>query len=88
VVEVQQRGPASPGTVEVVVRGGLADAEYVRGALLGLKGVVTHSPVSVPGAVGVLVQFRAIGTKSIPLTKAMVVRAFQQDGNLEVLPGA
>jgi hypothetical protein len=40
---------AKGNSIEVMLHGGLSDAEYVRGALLSLKGVKTTVPKSRPG---------------------------------------
>ncbi len=74
--------------VEVVLQGGYADAEYVRGALNKQNGVQTTEPKQVPGAIGVLMSFRARGTKADPLAKAKVVSVLKDDPYIEVLPDA
>jgi hypothetical protein len=76
------------GTIEVLVHGGLSDAEYVRGALKGEKGVKTTEPKQVPGAVGILMKFRATSTASQPLTKARAMRILESDQYIEVMPNA
>src|SRR5215469_6939663 len=73
------------GTVEVLLHGGLSDAEYVRGALNNQKGVRTSEPKQVPGAVGILMSFRAKGTETTPLTKAKTIRVLKNDPYIEVM---
>ncbi len=72
--------------VEIVLHGGHADAEYVRGALNNQKGVKTTEPKQVPGAVGVLMQFRASGTRADPLDKARAIHVLKNDPYIEVMP--
>ncbi len=74
--------------VEIVLRGGHSDAEYVRGVLKNQKGVKTTEPKQVPGAVGVLMSFRASGTKADPLDKVAVARILARDPYIEVAPNA
>jgi hypothetical protein len=76
------------GTVEIVLHGRLADAEYVRGALKNQKGVETTEPKESPGGVGVLMYFRAKGTAANPLTKAKAVRVLKADPYIEVMPNS
>jgi hypothetical protein len=73
------------GAVEIMLRGGPSDAEYVRGAIQNQKGVQTTEPKSVEGAPGVLMTFRARGTNATPLTKERVVRVLKQDPYIEVV---
>lgn len=75
------------GAVEVVLRGNLSDAEYVRGTFKGQKGVQTTEPKSEPGAVGIFMSFRAKRNGASPLTKAEAVRVLQNDRYIEVMPG-
>jgi len=56
--------------VEVMLRGGHTDAEYVRGALNNQKGIRTTEAKQVEGAVGVLMSFQASGNRANPLDKA------------------
>jgi hypothetical protein len=74
--------------VEVVLRGGHSDAEYVRGALNNQTGVRTTEPKQVPGAIGALVSFRARGSAADPLDKARVLRVLKNDPYIEVMPDA
>ena len=73
------------GAVEVLLHGGWSDAEYVREALNNQKGVRTGEPKQEPGAIGVLMSFRARGTTTDPLTKAKVVRVLKGDPYIEVM---
>ncbi|MEX2120405.1 MAG: hypothetical protein WD847_12485 [Pirellulales bacterium] len=78
-----------PGpTIEVFLHGGLSDAEYVRGALNNQKGVKTTEPTPVPGAPGVLMSFRAKGTRANPLTKQKAIRILKSDAYVAVMPNA
>ena len=76
------------GELEVLLRGNLSDAEFVRDTLEGQKAVQTSAPQPVPSAVGRLVSFRAWGSKSDPLTKDKAVRALKGNPYVKVLPGA
>ncbi len=76
------------GTIEVLLHGGLSDAEYVRGMLHNQKGIRTTEPKPVAGAIGVLTSFRAKGTESTPLTKAKVLHALKNDSYIEVMPNS
>jgi acid stress-induced BolA-like protein IbaG/YrbA len=73
------------GYVEVLLRGGHSDAEYVRGAIKNQKGVRTTDPQSVEGAPGVLMAFRAKGSDASPLTRDRVVRVLGKDPYIEVM---
>lgn len=76
------------GAVEIVLHGGVSDAEYVRGALRNQKGVQTTEPKSKPGAVGVLMYFRVKGNGAEPLTRDRVVQILRSDRYIEVSPNA
>jgi hypothetical protein len=76
------------GAVEILVRGGLSDADYVRGALKNQRGIQTTDPKPVSGAIGVLMSFRAKGTATNPLTKDGVIRFLNKDRYIEVMPSA
>ena len=76
------------GTFEIVLRGGPSDAEYVRGALNHEKGVKTTEPKQVPGAVGVLMSFRASASVGTPLTKAKAIKILERDRYIEVMAKA
>ena len=74
--------------MEVVLHGRLADAEYVRGALKSQQGVQTSEPKESPGAIGILMSFRAKGSNANPLTKAKALRVLKADPYIEVVPNA
>jgi hypothetical protein len=76
------------GAVEVLLHGGLSDAQYVRGALNHQKGVETTDPKPVSGPLGVLMCFLARGSAKNPLTKARAIRVLKQDPYIEVVPNA
>jgi hypothetical protein len=76
------------GAFEVTVHGSLADANYVRGALTSAKGVTTTEPKQPPGAVGVLMSFRAAGSEAHPLTKAKILDLLKKNPQIEILPDA
>jgi acid stress-induced BolA-like protein IbaG/YrbA len=76
------------GAVEVLVHGGLSDAEYVRGALNNQKGIQTSEPKQVPGAPGVLMSVRAKGTAAAPLTRDKTLKLLRKDRYVEVMPNA
>jgi acid stress-induced BolA-like protein IbaG/YrbA len=78
----------SNGGVEVLLHGGMSDAQYVRGALKSQRGVQTTPPKPVAGAIGVLMAFRAKGTKTRPLTKQRTIRVLEKDRNIEVMSNA
>ena len=87
-IRVQKVKKMPDGTIEVRIHGGLSDAEYVRGALDNLKGVQTTQPKQVPGAIGVLMSFRAKGSEAAPLTKDKVVRMLRKQAYVALMPGA
>lgn len=72
------------GSVEILLRGGHSDSEYVRGALKN-KGVKTTTPTQDQGVPGFM-KFRA-GTKANPLTKDSVLQLLKQDQYIEVMAG-
>ena len=76
------------GSLEVMLRGGYADAVYVRGALKNQKGVKTTEPKEPPGAVGVLMTFAAKGSETDPLTKDKAIRILNADPYIEVVENA
>jgi hypothetical protein len=76
------------GVLEVLLHGGLSDAEYVRGALNNQKGVRTTDPKPVSGAIGVLMSFRANGSEANPLTKEKAIRVLKKDQYIEVMSNA
>jgi hypothetical protein len=76
------------GAVEILLHGGLSDAEYVRGALNNQKGIQTTDPKPVSGAIGVLMSFRAKGSKANPLTKDKAIGALKKDQYIEVMSNA
>ncbi|HEY7422638.1 MAG TPA: hypothetical protein VH682_00125 [Gemmataceae bacterium] len=76
------------GTLEILLRGGLSDAEYVRGALNNQKGVQTTKPKQAPGAAGTFMSFQAKGTEATPLTKARAIRVLKNDPYIEVMPNS
>jgi hypothetical protein len=87
-VRIHRVKEMAQGAVEVSLRGGPSDAEYVRGTLNNEKGVETTEPKQVPGAEGVLMSFRAKGAKAAPLTKEKALRILKKDRYIEVMPGA
>ena len=76
------------GVVEILLHGGLSDAEYVRGALNNQKGVQTTDPKPVSGAIGVLMCFQAKGTQANPLTRGKAIRVLKKDQYIEVMSNA
>jgi hypothetical protein len=74
------------GAVEILLHGGLSDAEYIRGAFKTEKGVQTTDPKPSPGAPGILVSFEAKGTEADPLTKEKAIRVLKGYPYIEVLP--
>jgi len=76
------------GTIQVMLHGSLADAEYVRGALNSVKGVQTTEPEPVPGLEGIMTSFIASSTVSDPLTKAAAIRILKVDHYIEVVDDA
>ncbi len=76
------------GTVEIVLHGGLSDAEYVRLAIQKQNGVRTTNPQPVSGAIGVLISFRAKGSEANPLTKDKAIRILKKDQYIEVMTNA
>lgn len=84
-IRVHQVRERADGTLEITLRGGMSDAEYVRGALQNQKGVETTVPKQVPGAVGVLMSFEAKGKRADPLTKSRAIRVLKEDPYIEVV---
>ena len=76
------------GSIEVLLHGGISDAEYVRGAFKGMRGVRTTDPEQSVGAHGILMLFRAKGTPAYPLTKEKAIRALRNDPYITLMPGA
>jgi hypothetical protein len=87
-VRVHRIKEKANGTVEILLHGGLADAEYIRGALQSQKDVQTTEPKHSPGALGVLMFFQAKGTEANPVTKEKVLRVLQSDPYIQVMPNA
>jgi hypothetical protein len=73
------------GAVEILLHGGLSDAQYVRQALDHQKGVETAEPKAVNGLP--LVSLRAKGSP-LPLTKEKVIRILRDDPYIEVMSHA
>lgn len=73
------------GVVEILLHGGLSDAEYVRRTLHHQKGVQTTEPKQSAGARGVLMSFRGKGSAAIPLTKERAIQVLKKDRYIEVL---
>lgn len=76
------------GAVEILLHGGLSDAEYVRRALKKQEGVRTSDPKPVRGAIGVLMSFRARGPEANPLTRDKAIRLLKKDQYIEVMTNA
>jgi hypothetical protein len=76
------------GAIEVLLHGGISDAEYVRGVLNSQKGIRTTEPKHIPGALGILMYFRAQGTEADPLTKEKAICALKGDPYIKILPNA
>jgi len=76
------------GLLEVLVHGGYSDAMYVRRALNNQKGVQTTEPEQSPGAVGILMTFRAKGTQANPLTKEKTIAVLTADQYIRVMQNA
>jgi hypothetical protein len=87
-IRVKSVTERAKGELEIVLRGGGSDAEYVRGALNNQKGVRTTEPKPVSGAIGELMSFRARGTDANPLTKEKAIRVLKKDQYIEVLSDA
>jgi hypothetical protein len=87
-VQVSRVKELSGGAVEVVVRGRLSDAEYIRGTFKARKGIRTTEPKHVSDAPGLLMSFRAEGPARSPLTKPKVLRLLGRDPYVEVMAGA
>ena len=78
----------SAGSLEILLQGGPSDAEYVRGALKNQKGVQTTDPQPVHGDFGILMSFKAQGTKATPLTKENAVRVLKETPYIAIMPNA
>lgn len=86
-VRVHRVRPIAKG-VEVLVHGGVAEAEYVREVLDRVDGTKTTEPAPSEGAAGILVTFKARGSAEAPLTKERAIKALKADRYIEVVPGA
>jgi len=87
-IRIEKVKEADGGAVEIQLHGGRSDADYVRKALKGQKGIQTTDPMPVNGAIGVLMSFQAKGTKANPLTKERTIRMLKKDQYIEVLTNA
>lgn len=76
------------GSLEVLLHGGYSDAIYVRGALNNQKGVQTTKPEQCPGAIGILMKFRAKGTAADPLTRERAISVLEADQYIQVMQNA
>jgi acid stress-induced BolA-like protein IbaG/YrbA len=76
------------GRIEILLHGGLSDAEYVQGVFKGVKGVQTTDPEPSPDAKGLVMRFEARGTPADPLTKQQAIAALESDPYIAVMPGA
>ena len=76
------------GSLEVFLHGGYSDAIYVRGVLDNQKGVQTTEPKHDPGAIGIMMTFRARGTAADPLTRERAVRVLEADQYIQVMQNA
>ncbi len=84
-IRVHQIREQDDSSLEVMLRGNLSDAKYVRDVLENLEGVTTTEPGWSPGAKGILMEFRAEGTDANPLTKEKVIRELRADQYIEVI---
>lgn len=87
-IRVQKVREKTGGAIEILLHGGLSDAEYVRGVLNHQKGVQTTEPKPVNGAIGVLMSFQAKGSETNSLTKDKAIRILKKDQYVEVLANA
>ncbi len=87
-IRVHRIKELNDGWIEVMLRGNLSDAQYVRGALNNQKGVITTDPQPSPGAKGVLMTFRARGTETNPLTKEKAIHLLKTDAYIAVMNGS
>ena len=72
------------GTVEILLHGGLSDAQYVRATLNTREGIETTEPKRVAGA-EFLMSIRVKGSGAAPLTKAQVIRILESDKYIEMM---
>jgi hypothetical protein len=87
-IRVEKVREMAGGVVEVLLHGDESDAQYVRARLDSQQGVQTTEPKHVSGAIGILMSFRAKGTKTAPLTKEKTVRLLKKDSYIEVMPNS
>jgi acid stress-induced BolA-like protein IbaG/YrbA len=87
-VRVHQVREKPGGVIEILLHGGQSDAEYIRTALNKVTGVQTTDPKAPSGAIGVLMSFRAKGTKANPLTKEKSIQVLKKDPYIELMPNA
>jgi hypothetical protein len=73
------------GAVEIFLRGGGSDAEYVRSVLGNQKGVRTTEPKQLADVGGTLMSFQAKGIRAAPLTKAKAIRILKSDRYIAVM---
>lgn len=84
-IRIQTVKQRAKGSVEVVVDGGLSDAEYVRRVLDKQKGVRTTKAKPIKNGVGSLVSFLAKGSEANPLTIRKAIRVLKKDPYIHLL---
>jgi acid stress-induced BolA-like protein IbaG/YrbA len=76
------------GELEIVVQGGLSDAQYVRHAFDKEQGIQTTEPRRVTSKQGTLMSFRAKTTGRAALTKEKAIRVLNKTRYIAVIPNA
>jgi len=87
-IRVHRVRELADGGVEIVLHGGLSDAEYVRGVIGSQKGVQTTDPKPVSGAIGVLRSFEAKRAGANAFTRSKAIQALKKDQYIEVMANA
>lgn len=87
-IRIHEVNDMAGGAVEILLHGGVSDAQYVRELLQNQKGVQTSDPKPVTGTNDQLVSVHAKGTKANPLTKAKTIQLLTMDQYIEVMSNA
>ena len=85
-IQIRKLRTLPDGGIEVLLRGGPSDAEYVRGAFKGLKGVKTSEPEQ--DARQSLMRFKVTGSPLNPLTKRLAKETLRSIPYIALMPGA
>lgn len=84
-IQIRRLKTLPDGGIEVLLRGELSDAEYVRGAFKGLKGIEISEPEQ--GDRGNSMRFKVKGSPSQPLTKRVAIQTLSDIPYIALMPG-